>query len=143
MVWLSWVSLNILIEKNGQVGVTSARRGEMSELDQVVWICSLCLHENVFLFFYLIQLKNNIRSTKHILYGQQRTSPVINFLCFGVKCKKILLNFGRLECLKNFLLNRNHLRLIRKNTICCRKYFMPSKNCVNIYKLKKVFKLPK
>lgn len=33
MVWLSWVSLNLLIEKNGQVGVTTARRGETSELD--------------------------------------------------------------------------------------------------------------
>ena len=115
MVCLSWVSLNILIEKKGQVGLTSARRGEMSELDQVVWIffffeairwcgfvLTVCMKMS-FLFFYLIQLKNNIRSTKHIFYGQQRTSPMINFLCFGVKCKKILLSFGRLEFEKLFV----------------------------------------
>lgn len=66
------------------------------------FVLTVCMKMS-FLLFYLIQLKNNIRSTKHIFYGQQRTSPMINFLCFGVKCKKILLSFGRLEFEKLFV----------------------------------------
>ena len=119
MVCLSWVSLNILIEKNGQVGLNlgQARRDVRVGLggvdffffffffEAIRWcgfVLTVCMKMS-FLFFYLIQLKNNIRSTKHIFYGQQRTSPMINFLCFGVKCKMILLSFGRLEFEKLFV----------------------------------------